>query len=208
MKQFKSLIKTSLLGGIVVILPSTIMFLVFSWIFKKTTGLIQPLTSLLIKHSPLPEIFADLIVILIILIVCFFVGIFVRTRLGTWIYHAVENNVLKVAPGYTLVKETVLQFLGNKKSPFSTVVLARIFNNDTLATAFVTDFHDNGMHTIFVPTGPNPTSGNIYHIHEQYLYFLDVSVEETMKSIIGCGAGSNRLILAAQLKRPHDTPRV
>ena len=45
---------------------------------------------------------------------------------------------------YNLVKETVQQFLGAKKSPFSKVATVRLFGNETEMTAFVTDEHPDG----------------------------------------------------------------
>ena len=106
------------------------------------------------------------------------------------------------APGYSLVKETVFQFLGNKKSPFSSVALAQIFGNETMVSCFVTDTHEDGSRTVFVPTGPNPTSGNIYHLEAKYVHPVDVSVEDAMRSIISCGAGSSTL-----LKKLKDTEK-
>ena len=63
-----------------------------------------------------------------------------------------------------------------------------------LMTAFVTDTHDTARHTVFVPTGPNPTSSLIFHVPQKYVHPAGVSVEETMRSVIGCGAGSTNLI--------------
>jgi uncharacterized membrane protein len=93
-----------------------------------------------------------------------------------------------------MVKETVNQFLGKKESPFSSVALVQIFENDTKVTGFITDRHDNGTITVFVPTGPNPTSGFIYHLDAEYVHPVDVSVEDAMRSVISCGAGSGALV--------------
>ena len=109
-------------------------------------------------------------------------------------YNAIEKNLLKKFPGYKLIKETVLQLLGNKNSPFSSVVLVNIFENETRVTAFITEEHADGSFTVFVPTGPNPTSGNIYHVKKQYVTKTDADVEDAMKSIISCGAGSSKII--------------
>lgn len=194
MNKLKRFFTTSLLGGIIVILPVVILFIAANWIFRLITGLIQPMTNVLLKTTGLPEIVADIIVIALILIVFFIVGVFVRTKMGKWIYSSIEDSVLKVAPGYTLIKETVLQFIGNKKPPFSSVALVRIFQNDTLVSGFITDTHEDGTCTVFVPTGPNPTSGNIYHVPKESVYIVDVPVETAMRTIISCGAGSKSLV--------------
>jgi len=194
MDRMKAFLRTSLLGGTVVILPVVILMFVFNWVFDFVTNRIQPLTNVVIKQYDIPEISADVFVIFIILMICFAVGVFVKTRLGKFLYRSIENRILKAAPGYSLIKETIVHILGEAESPFSTVALARIFGNDTLVSSFVTDKHADGSYTVFVPTGPNPTSGNIFHLRGEYVHPVNVPVEEVMRSIISCGAGSKRLI--------------
>ncbi len=198
LQRTKNFFKTTLLGGVIVILPAIILGFAFKWLFNVVSNGIQPLTQLVVNHIDLPDeydqLLAMLIVLSVILLSFFFVGLFVRTRIGRWIYSAFENSLLSKAPGYKMVKETVNQFLGKKKSPFSSVALVQIFENNTKVTAFITDKHDDGTITVFVPTGPNPTSGFIYHLDQQYVHPVEVSVEDAMRSVISCGAGSGTLI--------------
>jgi uncharacterized membrane protein len=91
-----------------------------------------------------------------------------------------------------LAKETVQQFFGKKRSFFREVVLVDIFNSGVLMTGFITD--DQGeIITVFVPTGPNPTSGNIYHMPKDRVLKTSATVDTGMKSIISCGAGSDQV---------------
>lgn len=195
MDRLKSFLKTSLLGGVVVILPVAILASVTIWVFRLITGLIEPLTRILIKDSQLNEYAADFLVIVLIISACFFVGVLVRTRLGGFFYRLIENRILKLAPGYSMIKDTVLQIFGSRKdSPFSSVALAQVFGNETLVTAFITDTHADGSYTLFVPTGPNPTSGLIYHLKGKYVHPVNIPVQDAMRSIISCGAGSAKLM--------------
>lgn len=194
MKRASEFFKSTLVGGILVILPSAIFLFILNWVFGLIRKVINPLTTFLMTKSPLQGVVADVLVIMLLIMACFVVGAIVRTRLGKWLYSLLESRVLVIFPGFSLIKETVSQFIGKKKSPFSSVALARIFGNDTLVSAFITDEHVDGSYTVFVPTGPNPTSGSIYHLHRDYVHPVDVSVEDTMRSIISCGAGSSRLI--------------
>jgi uncharacterized membrane protein len=198
LNRTKNFFRTTLLGGVIVILPTIILVFAFKWLFGMVGNGIKPLTDLVVNQLPLPDTYdrliATAIVLAVIVLGCFFVGLFVRTRLGQMIYHGFEGSVLSKAPGYKMVKETVNQFLGKKQSPFSSVALVRIFENDTKVTAFITDRHDDGTVTVFVPTGPNPTSGFIYHLNGQYVHPVDVSVEDAMRSVISCGAGSGALV--------------
>lgn len=196
MNKIKLFFRTTLIGGLIVILPASIFMFALKWLFGFVTDAIEPLTNLVVANLPMPGFFADLLVITVIVIACFLVGLFVRTKLGRLVYDGFESSVLARAPGYKVIKETVNQFLGNKKSPFSSVALVQIFGNDTLATAFITDNHEDGSHTVFIPTGPNPTSGQIFHLAAEYVHPVNVSVEDAMRSIISCGAGSDKLMKA------------
>ncbi len=198
LKRTKNFFRTTLLGGVIVILPAIILFLAFKWLFGVVGNAIAPLTDLVVKELPTPSQYNDaiatIIVLAIIILGCFCFGLFVRTKLGLMIYNGFENSFLSRAPGYRMIKETVNHLLGKKTSPFSSVALVNIYGNDTLMTAFITDRHENGMVTVFVPTGPNPTSGFIYHLKEENVHPVAVSVEDTMRSVISCGAGSDKLI--------------
>ena len=113
-----------------------------------------------------------------------------------------QNNESKKIKHY---EKTVNQFFGRKQSPFSSVALVQIFQNETMVTAFVTDRHGNGTVSVFVPTGPNPTSGFIYHIPEKYVHPVDVPVEDAMRSVISCGAGSEMLVKKLREESPTNS---
>jgi uncharacterized membrane protein len=194
MEKIKKFFMTTVLGGVLVILPVAILAATLGWIFNFTTDLIYPFTNALVSELGMRKLLADIIVIVLIVVTCFFVGIFVRTKFGKITFNAIEVMLLNKAPGYNLVKETVSQFLGQKRSPFSKVALVQIFGNETLVTAFVTDEHVDGSFSVFVPTGPNPTSGNIFHLKAKWVHPIDVTVEDAMRSIISCGAGSAKLL--------------
>ena len=204
LKRTKNFFKTTLLGGVIVILPTIILIFAFNWLFGFVRNAIKPLTRLVVDNLTLPsrydETIATLLVLVVIVLICFSVGLFVKTRIGHWIYEAFESSLLSKAPGYKMIKETVNQFLGKKESPFSSVALVQIFENDTKVTAFITDKHHGGTVTVFVPTGPNPTSGFIYHLDQKYVHPVDVSVEDAMRSVISCGAGSEKLVKGIQPK--------
>lgn len=213
MKKLREFVKSTLIGGLLVLLPLTILLYALAWVFNLAHKAIAPLTKIVLEKATLQVIVADVIVIGLLVLICFLVGAFVRTRLGRWIYALIESRLLRRTPGYSMIKETVSQFLDkDKQSPFSSVALARIFESDTLVTVFVTDRHADGSYTVFMPTGPNPTSGNIYHLKGENVFPVDVPVEDAMRSIISCGAGSSTLIAkfleTHPVSHPTDPPTV
>jgi len=197
MERFRAFVKTTTIGGIMVVLPAILLFVVFRWLFRRITDLIQPLTNLVVAQSQLNEFIADTVVIGIILAICFIVGMVVRTKVGRYFQNNLEDHILNIAPGYRIIKETVMQLLGRKKSPFSSVALVKIYGNDALMTAFITDEYGIDWKTVFIPTGPNPTTGYIVHLPADRVYPINVSAETALRSVIACGAGSRALIEAA-----------
>jgi uncharacterized membrane protein len=196
MEKVKAVIKTSLVGGLVVILPIAILVFVFRWIFKLITDAIQPLTDRAVAIYGVPEFAGDVIVVSIIVLCCFVVGVVVKTSIGRYMHRLFDTRLQQFAPGYRMIKEVVVQIFGNKEnSPFSNGQVARVklFGPDcpTEVTALVTDKGDNGIYTVFMPTGPNPTSGNIYHVRESQVTLCpEVKIDSAMRTVIACGAGS------------------
>ena len=191
--------KKIFIGGVMVLLPVVILVSAFKWLFSWITNLIQPLTNVVVAGNNLPELVGDIIVIVIILVICFLVGSLVSTKIGAWIHRRFDSSLQKMAPGYRMVKEVISQFFGDaSKSPFANGEVARVkifgLNCETTVTAIVTSRHNNGNFTVFVPTGPNPTSGNMYHLKpEQVELRADIKLEDMMRTIIACGAGSGDL---------------
>ena len=196
MDRFKNFIVTTLIGGIAVVLPAALSAFLLKWLFKLVISIIRPLTRLVLAKSNIQVIFADTIVIAIILLACFVVGMIVKTRLGVFIQEGLDDYILKYIPGYSIIKETVLQFMGKKKFPFSPVVLVRAFENDTLMTGFITDEHPDDQCTVFVPTGPNVTTGFVFHLSRDNVYPLNISADQAIRTVISCGVGSDKLIKA------------
>jgi uncharacterized membrane protein len=199
LQQFKNFIKTTLFGGIVVILPVIIIAFFIKWLFKTITDLIQPLTNYALTQYHVPEFIADGIVISLIILICFFVGVMVQTSIGRLFHRIFDKILVRMAPGYRMVKEVVIQLFGQSEdSPFVNGKVARvkIFGEDcpTEVTALITDQHEDGSYTIFMPTGPNPTSGNIYHVKaSQVTVCPDIPLDSAMRTVIACGAGSGMI---------------
>jgi uncharacterized membrane protein len=197
-QKLRTFVKTSLLGGLGGIFPGALLLIVFSWVFQWVGSIIEPLTRIVVAKSNMQEILANILVIGAIVAACFFIGIFVKTRGGRYIHMLLEKWLGRWIPGYKFSTKTFQQFFGERSAAYSAVVLVKPFGNDTLMTGFITDEHPDGSCSVFVPTGPNPTSGNIFHLPPSSVYRIEVPVDEAMKSIIACGAGSKVLMQSCQ----------
>lgn len=199
MKRLQAFVRHAFIGGAMVLLPLAILGIFFMWLFDIVTGLIAPVTGLLTKWMTLPPLLVDVLAILLILLACFLVGTLTATGVGRLFHAKFELQLRRFAPGYKMIKDIINQLFGDKSnSPFrsGTVARVRVLGEQVpvTVTAIVTSFHENGDLTVFVPTGPNPTTGFIFHVPPHLVELRpDIKVESAFRTIIACGAGSGEL---------------
>lgn len=192
--------RRSLMGGLLVLLPVAVVTLFFKWLYEAASGFIAPLTKIVVQTFGLPQFVADVIVIGLIVLLCFAMGNVVATRVGAWAWDRIESSLMQRVPGYRSVREVTVQLLGKSNdSPFKRGEVAQVWlygrEIGVSMLGLVTSRHDVGVYTVFVPTGPNPTSGFIYHVQADLVELRpDIRVEQLMKTVISCGAGSAALM--------------
>lgn len=200
-KRFQRFLRTTLIGGVVALAPLTLIILLFRWVINVIGRSLTPLVDTILQDPDPNPYFKFAIYVLsftAILLLFFIIGLMIQTRLKRFLNRAEDRYLLKI-PGYKLAKDTVQQFFGKNRSFFKEVVLVDIFNSGALMTGFITD--DQGdIISVFVPTGPNPTSGNIYHLQKERVTRTSASVDVGMKTIISCGAGSAEVFARKAIK--------
>lgn len=204
-KKLRRFFFTTVLGGIVVILPIYIFGALIKVVFNFTSRLLTPVSSLLSFSSDVNRWIVDLLALAIVIFLFFLIGLGVRTELGRQLLAFIEENWLAKAPFYILLRDTVRQILGQEKMPFRQVVLVDVYSNSTRMTGFVVDStKDGSYYTVFVPTAPNPTNGFIFHVKREQLEFLETKTEDALRSVISMGTGSAALLEGLQSKQEEE----
>lgn len=191
MNKFKNFLVTTFIGGLVVLLPLGIFYLLAKWVFGLIGEIINPIEALFPERWN--EILLKIISIGIVIAICFTFGLFVKTQFGHTFFTWFEENTLHKLPFYSTIKETVQQFIGKEKTPFSKVVLIDPFGNGAKMLGFVTDETED-TYVVFSPTAPNPTNGYVFVLKHDQVELLDVKTEAAMKGIISLGAGTLKYI--------------
>ena len=191
-------IKQSLMSGLLVIIPIAILAMIFVWIVQTAVWLLKPIT-LWVFESDAVGFRGYFVIFCALLLICLAIGVVVRTRLGTWGYTLFDSFLSKLAPGYGMVREVVHQVIGNStNSPLSSAKVARVrllgADNPVEVTGFISSEHATGFYTVFVPLGLSPMTGHIYHLPKECVVILeDAGIDDAMKTVIACGAGSKAL---------------
>jgi uncharacterized membrane protein len=194
--KIKQFVNTTLLGGLTVVLPFTLLIVVIRFLFNLILSLITPIKNLLPFSDGVKGWLIDISALGGIILIFFLIGLVVRTSLGKELWNYFEKKFLLHLPFYSILRDTVQQFFGQGKVPFSKVVAVDVFNTGTKMIGFISaeTNEGGGMYSVFVPTGPNPTNGFIFLMEKEQVTFLDIKSEEAMRMIIGVGTGSEKLL--------------
>ncbi len=182
-----------ILHGLILVLPVAILIFLISILFNLLIGILMPLSTVLNAGSEEPGLLMHVISAAILVSLLYFLGDQTLGRKGKGIFHHFEENFLVKIPLYSTIRDLVRQFTGVKEMPFAQVCLIDPFGNGVLMTGFISDRYEEDFYTVFVPTAPNPTNGNIYHVPAEKIRLLDISTETAMRTIVGMGAGSSCL---------------
>ncbi|WP_026957013.1 DUF502 domain-containing protein [Algoriphagus vanfongensis] len=188
----------TLIQGFIILLPLSIILLLLSFVFNFIFKIVSPISSMLDSSTGEPHWSINFLSLGILILFIFLIGAIIRNRLGKFYFSILEKKYLSKVPLYSMIQQTVLQFVGLKKLPFSEVVLIDPFQSGTLMTGFITDRINENLITVFVPTAPNPANGNIYHVPKDKLILLDVTTQDAMKTIMGMGTGSCSMLAENQ----------
>lgn len=186
-------------GGFIIILPTIVLFKVAAWLFDFLRTTAEPVTGLLMQSLSLSEPRAFTFTLLGTFIFCALIGLLTRTRLGKAIQTIFEKKILSRIPGYNTISDIVAQITGKQSGLFRSVVLVTLEDSGVSATGFIVDEISDQHVTVFIPCGPNPTTGFVLHLEKEKVSPLNISVEAAMKTIIACGSGSSQFVKASLL---------
>ena len=200
MSGLQRYIRTTLIGGVLVVLPLFVFVNLLVWLATWIGGKTEPVAEFVADDMHLPIWVGQALTIGAILVACFALGAIVRTRFGNRAFNWLERNTVQRVPGYQPVKE-IVSYLGKRdQNPFARPVLVDIGGGIRL-TGFLSDEGALGP-TVFVPTAPNPTTGLILHVSPEQVQRVLLPGGDVLKTVIACGAGSQRLLRSIALARP------
>jgi len=193
MKFAREFIANALIGGALVVLPLYLAVLLLLKGMQAVAGLVRPIAELLPQWLPAENILA----LLLVLIVCFVVGVVVRTQAGRTIGSRLEAAVFGKIPGYGMIRGLTQRMAGEAGESVWKPALVEI--EDALVPAFIIERHDDGRFTVFVPSVPTPLAGAVYILSGTRVHPLDIPFAQAVQSISKWGSGSKALVAAMKV---------
>ena len=195
MKYAREFVTSTVVGGLLVVVPVYLAVLLLLKGMKSVAGLVGPIVALLPDSIPAE----GLVSLLLVLIICFVVGVVVRTRSGRVIRERLEMASFGRLPGYSLIRSLTQRLAGDGEE--SAWMPALVELEEALVPAFIVEELDDGRFTVFVPSVPTPLAGAVYILRPERVHIIDVPFTQAIKSISHWGSGSRELV-AAMRKEP------
>ena len=200
MQSLFRFLKTTLIGGLVVLVPVAICTYIMAAVVKAVLGGLASVAAILPAQSPGGIGLVSLIAIALVVAVCFLFGLLVRTAGGRALGGWVEQRLFNLLPGYELIKRATQQFPGSGEETLGTPVAVRL--GDSQQIGFLVEELTPGQVTVFIPAAPALTFGAVHIVTTDRVQKLNVKLTQVVDCITKIGCGSSRLLSA-----PRQTSR-
>ncbi|MGY0782619.1 hypothetical protein ACW7BC_32550 [Azospirillum argentinense] len=194
MRTLAEFTKTTLIGGVLIILPIYIAVLLLAKAVKGLLEMLAPVAGTL----PAGVEFRQAATIILLIAVCFSVGLVVRTGPGLRAKNAVEQAVLERLPGYTFFRGLAKRLTGRSEEHKLEPALVEI--EEALVPALIVEKLEDGSYTVLVPSAPTPMAGSIYILPPERVHAVDIPFTTAIGVFTKWGTGAGEFVRA--MKRP------
>ena len=190
MKYAREFVTSTVVGGLFIVVPVYLAVVLLLKGMKSVGGLVRPIAVLIPDWLPAERLLSFLLV----LALCFLVGMAVRTRSGRAVRERMEMVFFERLPGYGLLRSLTQRLAGDDEERTWQPALVEI--EDALVPAFIIEEFDDGRFTVFVPSVPTPLAGAVYVLRRERVHLLDIPFTQAIRSVSRWGAGSKDLVAA------------
>jgi Uncharacterized conserved protein len=192
MKKSLALVGGAMLRGLLVVVPLYLAVLLLLKGMKTVAGLVRPFALLLPDWFPAEQALS----LLLVLMLCFLIGVAVGTRAGRVFRERLEKAFFERIPGYALIRSLTQQIMGESRENVWKPALAEI--EEALVPAFIIEEFEDGRYTVFVPSIPTPLAGAVYVLERKRVHPLDVSFTKALQVVSRWGSGAKDLVAARE----------
>ena len=192
-------LRSYLFTGILVTAPLVITAWIAVTLVKTFDNLITPLIPKQFNPNNFLPTEVPGIGLIVLISFLILVGFLTANFLGRWIFKRTEiiiQNIPFIKVFYKSIKQILeTLFDGKQSQSFRKVVLVEYPRKGLWVVGFTTGKTMGEMNeklnlntvNVFVPTTPNPTSGFLLLVPEKDLKYLDIKVDDAIKTVISAG---------------------
>ena len=193
MKKIIEFIKTTILGGLFVLLPIIILYLALGEAMGVLVAMATPFADLFFPGSFEDTQFPVLIALALLICVSFILGLFMLSetsrKFGNWI----ERTILGRLPVYNAIKSLTTGFSDSQQeSAFKPALLKSADGEKELV--YIVEDHGDGNLTVMLPWTPTPFAGVIKIVLKERVEPLDASMKKVTEALSQWGIGTKNLL--------------
>jgi uncharacterized membrane protein len=190
-KSLRFIVRT-VVSGLLILIPIYLAVLLMLKAMKSVAGLVGPLARLVPDWVPAEKALSFLLVLMI----CFLIGVAVRTRIGRLAQELAEKSFFEKIPGYAVIRSLTHRMAGDEHENVWRPVLAEI--EEALVPAFVIEEFEDGRYTVFVPSVPTPFAGTVYILEKSRVHLMEVPFTQALRVISRWGSGAKDLVVSSE----------
>ena len=192
MKKFGEFVVSAFVAGLLVVVPLYVTILLLLKAMQSVVAFVRPFVMLLPEWLPAEHILS----LIVVLIICFLIGVAVRTPAGKAIRERIEKSFFERMPGYALFRSLTQRLAGKDEESAWKPALVEI--EEALVPAFIIEELEDGRFTVFVPSVPTPFAGAVYILTRERVHPLDIPFTQALQSVSRWGSGSKELVAAME----------
>jgi len=178
-------IRTTIIGGILFLLPVVVLFIIFEKAHSILSVIADPI-SRKISDSILGFDGSALISILLLILICFMGGLIFQSKKVKKVLQKLEDKVLIFIPGYSLMKSVTADTLGEDVA--NKLIPVRVADGEDWLLGFLIEEGKNHS-TVFLPDAPRYDAGEIRILPTSSVFKLEISTDKFTKMIRSYGVG-------------------
>jgi len=185
-------LKTTVLGGIVFLVPLVIFIVVLGKAVILVNQLATPIAATFPAESVGGLAVVHIVALLLLVFICFLAGLAARTPAAARLVESLEANVLDKIPAYALMKAKAGSVLSVEDAEGMVPILIQF--DDSWQLGFEVEKLKDDRSLVFLPGAPDPWSGSVCVVTGDRVSKLDASVGAVAAMMKRLGKGSSELL--------------
>jgi uncharacterized membrane protein len=190
MNAWLGLLKSTVIGGVVFLLPIGIIAIVLGKLLSYARRIGDVLHAQLFPRAE-SDLVPMLIALLLLVGLAFVAGAVARTRFGLRVFAWLERAVLANFPAYTVLRQTVSDVAGGSlqitDAAEAKVVLVRF--DDVSVLGFLVDRRADGSGIVYMPGAPSALSGSVALVAADRITETQLKPTDVVQGMRRLGAG-------------------
>ena len=199
MKSSLKPLTTTLIGGVVFLLPLVVVLVVLGQGLALAAHAVQPVVALLPFQNVGGIAMVSIAALLLLLLICFGAGLIARAAAGRAFAERFEDRLQTLYPRYSVIKAMSQGLHGALGKQVLRPVL--VHGDEVQQVAFDIERLDDGRAVLYLPGAPDAWSGSVVVVAAERIEPLEVDSVDIAKAMQGMGLGLAALLQRAASRR-------